>query len=303
MKKLVTIFAMILSGFYAKSQSSSFINIDTSCVWVHDLDYYDGFDGFPFTCNGEVTTYVEKDTFFNNKIWYKLVMYPSTDAISNFYTMNWKCYGIAKQYVRFIHEDTINKIVYSAQFGGDSLLLQYDLMLGDTVKSHPGNRIIDSITVENFNGISRTCKWSFISIIGQSKRIIDGIGPESNFPISYFGVWDRPSYYFKCFKKNGVTLYPNNPLDSCIKKPLVPVGINEWKANLFVNFSSNQLTIQHVNHKLMYFIFDLTGRKIISEEVKEQNYTKSFGHLLPSGIYILQINNGTQYLNRKIVIE
>lgn len=48
-----------------------FINIDTSCVWIHDLDYCDGYTGYPFKCNGEVTTLVEKDTTINGQNLFK----------------------------------------------------------------------------------------------------------------------------------------------------------------------------------------------------------------------------------------
>jgi hypothetical protein len=300
MKKLIAIFVIILSGFYAKSQSSPYINIDTSCIWVHDFHYYDGFAGFPFNCDGEVTTYIEKDTLINNLHYFKLITYPSADAISSSATRDWECKGLAKTRISYLYEDTLNNVI--KRFVYDSISLQYNLQIGDTVKSHL-NYTIDSITSEMYNGIARICRWSHLNMSNFKYRIIDGIGAELNFPISLYGEWQFPVYFLKCFKKNGVTLYPNNPVDSCIKKPLVPVGIKEWEKNLLVNFSSNQLTIQHANHKLIYSIFDLTGRKLISVEVNEPNYQKSFNFLYPSGIYILQIKNENHYLNQKIVIE
>lgn len=299
------IFCLVLSAFgftFSKAQTSPYIHLDTSCVWIHDLDYYDGFDSFPFTCNGEVTTYVEKDTIMINKKWFKLITYPSSDAISNFSTMNWKCYGIAKEFVSYVHEDTINNIVYDASFGGDSLLIQYNLVQGDTIKSYPGNRIIDSITVEIFNGVARACKWSYVTILGQSTRIIEGIGPETNFPIQYFGEWAKPAYYLKCFKKNGITLYPNNPIDSCIKKPIIPLNILEEHSDVGVQFYHNQLSIKGEFLPISYSIFDMSGRKILEEQIREFKFARNLQSILPTGIYILHVQTKKEKLTQKISI-
>lgn len=104
--------------------------------------------------------------------------------------------------------------------------MQYNLQIGDTVRSHK-NYTIDSITTENFNGVSRICRWSHLFSNNSPYRIIDGIGADINFPISAYGEWQSPVYLLKSFNKNRVTLYPNNPLDSFTKMPLAPVGIIE----------------------------------------------------------------------------
>lgn len=300
MKKIYVVIALLLSGYYAKSQSSPYIHIDTSCVWIHDLNYYDGYAGYPFTCYAEVTSYVEKDTMINNVSYFKIITYPTSDAISSPMIRDWQCKGMAKMKITYLHEDTLNNVINNLY--SYPIALQYNLLVGDTVKAAL-SYTIDSITTEIFNGISRTCRWSHLASLSSNYRIIDGIGPEINFPISNYGEWQTPTYILKCFKKNGVTLYPNNPVDSCIKKPLVPVAVNDITRELIINFSLNQLTIQHANHKLIYSIFDLTGRKLISAEVNEQNFKMTFNNAYPAGIYILQIKNENQYLNQKIVIE
>jgi hypothetical protein len=104
---------LLLILFFAKQmQAQNYIpmNLDTSCFWVNDASFYNGFSGSPVYCNYESTSYVEKDTIINGLHYFKIISYLSTHLSANpSWAIN-ECNFIDKtNRVSFMREDTILK--------------------------------------------------------------------------------------------------------------------------------------------------------------------------------------------------
>lgn len=305
MKTLWTLLFFIFFSGKIFSQAYVPLNLDTSCVWVHDFSYYEGFNGV-FTCNCELTTYVEKDTLINGFTYFKLKTYATSNSSSfpseKINECNWK---LQTKYT-FIREDTLLKKIFKLAY--DTVAVDFGLQINDTVNVFCTNGastpVIDSVTIENFNGINRLCKWTTTSLMNPY-RIIEGIGAEMNFPLRVFGEFCIPAYYLKCYKKNGITLYPNNPIDSCIKGPFVPVGIKEnYVQNLEVIFANNGLKVENPkNEMLKITIFDMLGQVIYIEKFNESHFSKPIDCMATTGIYILRVDSKNETMSRKIVIN
>lgn len=253
-----------------------------------------------------MTTYVEKDTLINGFTYFKLVTYTTSNSSSfpayRIGECNWKL----KTKYTFVREDTLLKKVFKLAW--DSVAVDFGLQLNDTVNFYCTTGalapIVDSVTMENFNGINRVCKWTTTAVL-LPYRIIEGIGSEINFPLRVFGEFCEPAYFLKCYKKNGITLYPNNPIDSCIKGPFVPVGIKEnYVQNLNVILASNILKVENPkNEMLKITIFDMLGQVIYVEKFNESHFAKPIDCMATKGIYILRVDSKNETMSRKIVIN
>ncbi len=295
-----------------KSFSQNYIpmNLDTSCYWVNDFHYYDGFSGSPFSCTGETTSYVEKDSLINNTNYKKVITYSSSDFTSSINTiqMKFQCYSKAPKNISiFLREDTIQKkIFYLVDFlsGQELELLDFGLNIGDSVHSTASmSPIVDSLSIVNFNGINRNVIFSTAGIVGLYS-IIEGVGASYNFPLGGYGEWLMPIFALKCYSKGGQILYGDTS-QPCLKRPAIAVSTKDvFKNNFTLTYSNNSFQINNPNNeKLNIVLLDLTGNKIISETTNSIYYQSKIANSISTGIYFLQVGNEKGRVVKKIIVE
>jgi hypothetical protein len=285
------------------------MNLDTSCFWVNNFYYYQGFSGGPFSCSGETTSYVEKDSIINNIEYKKIVTYSSSDFSSsvNTFQMIFQCYSIApKHFSTFFREDTFQKKIFRIidfTSGQEELLSDFNLQIGDTLKYLGNfNPIVDSIGTENFNGVLRKVIYSTIN--SNTYKLIEGVGGNINFPLLGYGEWGIPIHTLKCYSKGGQIIYGDTSQPS-LKKPAIAVSTKDIFKNSFtLNYSNNSFQINNPNNeKLKIVLLDLMGNKIISETTNSIYYQSKIAHSISTGIYFLQVGNEKGSVVKKIAVE
>lgn len=303
MRKIFIFFLFIACR--ATSQVYLPLNIDTTSIWVHEFYYYSGSSGAPVSCYAERTTIVEKDTIIGLYAYHKLVSYLSDDMGS---LTSGSCYSAIPKYdrVTFVREDSVNRKVYKIWGNGtDSVILDYNVNIGDTLELGAGNLnpIVDSITTENFLGVTRTCRWGHIYLTSNIYRTIEGIGASSNFPEIGYGEWLIPEFNLKCYKKNGVILFQRDITDTCLKKTKINVSVNDINKNpIYYTSSVNSFSVFNADNEAIELkVYSIDGKTVFKKSFYENNYLFSFDSHLNDGLYIISLRWKKGLLNFKMM--
>ena len=285
------------------------MNLDTSCYWVNRFYTYDHAKWIPQMCEREITTFVEKDTIINNKMYFKLNNYISdinyATEMDNTNNSNY-CNDVLRWgAIDFIREDTVLKTIfaYNLSTQTEKELLKFDYQLGDTVDIGYlySNPIVDSIIYLNYNGIIRK---TIYAPLYDTYEIIEGIGASKNFPPSSYHYLYLPDYTLKCYSKGGQILY-GDTLQPCIKKPAIAVTTKDvFKNNFTLNYTNNSFQINNPNNEnLKIELFDLIGNKLFSEKTNFVYYQSKISNSISSGIYILHVGDEKGSVVKKILVE
>lgn len=297
--------------FTIKSFAQNYIpmKLDTSCYWVNSFITNDHAKWIPQECNREIITFVEKDTFINNKMYFKLNNYISeinySTELSNSNNSNYCNDVLRLGAIDFIREDTVLKTMfaYSLSTQTEKQLLKFDYQLGDTVDIGYlyFNPNVDSIKYINYNGVIRK---TIYAPLYNSYEIIEGIGASRNFPPSSYHYLYLPDYTLKCYSKGGQTLY-GDISQPCLKKPAIAVSTKDvLKNNFTINYSNNSFYIDNPNNeKLKITLLDLMGKILISATTNSAYSQSKISNAISSGIYILHVGNEKGSVVRKILIE
>lgn len=299
MKKIFPLI-IILNSYLANGQAYSYkpFEIDTSCYWVNNFFYY---YGSPFTeCRAEKTTVVEKDTLIGPYVFYKLRTYTS-EIYSSTPQLACEYFYMQNDIIQYIREDTSARAILDNQ---NNILLDFNGNIGDTINMGVAsiNPIIDSITINNFNGTNRKIRWCHWGINNGPFETIEGVGATYNFPPRGYGEWGTPCYNLICYSKQGIKQYPNDSTTLCFKKPPVPVSVeNIHIKNLKYKLYNKQLRIESQQFPVMISITDLMGHILLLKTLdNSSNIDLSF---LSASIYILRIKSNNGNIIEKVLIE
>lgn len=278
------------------------IGFDTSCYWLSEYYYYS--DGQ--YCKGEKLSMVAKDTLIGTHRFSEIITYGTAFTSTNM--PPFFCYGeLNAVSISYLREDTAARKIYNS---AGAVVLDYKLTTGDTMKI-PGRfqvvpLIIDSISIQNINGIDRRLQWGQTQSFSGSSGLyhtIEGIGANYNFPEIMYGEWLIPTYKLRCYSKGAQTLFTDGSITNCPKKPRVPLSV----ANTPV---LSQQTLAVVGQELKVLdakqlplqvqVYDLLGRQLRSYSIR---HTGTITLDLAPGSYILHIQKEAQYFVQRIHVQ
>ncbi|MCB9232638.1 MAG: T9SS type A sorting domain-containing protein [Bacteroidia bacterium] len=129
---------------------------------------------------------------------------------------------------------------------------------------------------------------------------IEGIGSKKG--LLYSGTSTVDGYrQMLCFSDNGSVIYINSPDSTCTYSPIgVEDELEPSQAFVYPNPAVQQINIRVANYPTVEFHFtlsDLTGRKVISQNFTQNQYT-ILRNGLPAGIYLYQLSTGDAILEK-----
>ena len=77
--------------------------------------------------------------------------------------------------------------------------------------------------------------------------------------------------------------------------------MNTSNINIYPNPNTGSFKMNATNHKFNFFIQDLNGRIVLSEEY-EENMSIDLSHCT-EGLYFLILKNNNEYISKKIIIQ
>lgn len=297
---LILIFFFQIVNSFSQSYTYKKFDLDTSCFWIYDYYFYGGGTGLP-ECAGEKIISVEKDTIIGANTFYKLRIYTSIKTITSI-----GCEGTIVNYFKetnlYVREDTLNQTIVDVN---NNVLIDYNLNVGDTLNIglNYGNPIVDSVTIDTINGISRRRMWSHFGI-GNIYSTIEGIGSNMNFLIHQYGEWQTPSYReLKCYSKNGVILYPNNSTTAFIKYgPVNLEEINREKSS-YQYLGNDIFKINSPRYPVELRLLDFNGKTFYAKVIYNDLPIKILLDLKSQPPMILQLVNEQGIKNYKLKVN
>jgi hypothetical protein len=283
MKRTIFIFSILLISCLAESQTISFL--DTSKAWsVHYIDnglknsYYLKFDG---------------DTIILDAIAYaKCTRF---DSLSG--------------YMSYLFREDGNGHIYARIGNGDSLVYNFKLNIGDTVKvtdviyNEDWRLVLDSITTVNIYNVQRK-KWCLHEIespLHIKNEWFEGIGSTYGLLQSGMGLMFDYLSELSCYYENNALKYMSSYVSTCYN-PGTGISENIFENNvlIFPNPSTNHLTVEDPQFtKGEIEIMDAMGRTIFISFItpKPEIDISSF----PQGVYFLKISSEGRSVVKKFV--
>lgn len=297
MKQILFISALLFSlSFQINAQTYMPMNLDTTCFWVNSYNIY--FSGT--ICDGNITSYIEKDTVINSIQYFKLNSYRSNVNTGD----SCMLYLNSIYNPLFIRDDTATKKImayyYFNGISSEYILVDFDKQIGDSIYDCGYKYPIDSISIDTISSIPRRVQWYHVWL---NHSTIEGIGRSKNsFPLCGFGEWGMPFSTLQYYCKNGQQLYPNNNIGTCIRP--APLAV----ANSFINdfefsFFDNNLKLQHLDESTQLDIFNTVGQKLYEENIHSTYYQRNLSNMLASGMYIVLIQNKKNRQVYKVEIQ
>jgi hypothetical protein len=294
------LFIFIYSNIF--SQNYIPMNLDTSSFWVLKYYHYTGINGFPEITEAERISFVQGDTIITGNTYHKIVTYTSDYNVLKLAKILAK--GLQYDNISYVREDTALKKMYFWDGVNDTCLIDFSLLVGDTVTAILGyGSIVDSVNYTNYFGIQR--KNTYFGSQFAFQNFIDGVGAIYNFPIGDIGEWGSPVYSLICYRKNNSTLYSLYPNDSCIKKPKAafPTSLQEnTSMSVKYSFENNIFSIwNEMNESIQMNIISISGERIFRFKINSDNYSHSFA-TLPSGVYFVSLTSSKGTQNIKVLV-
>lgn len=217
-----------------------------------------------------------------------------------------------------LRDDTIARKVFwrSAWMTSDTLLYDFNLKAGDTLKGYLGKQLpagmaivksVDSVQIENAYrkriNFDTTDVCSYFSII-------EGIGSTTGLTACYYGAFDFGTN-LECFSVNGDIIYQapcGSDTIACAVLP--PDGVKNLSTipkeivKVFPNPTTGKITIKGpvINTPLHISIYDLFGRKRAEMEINvgqpEMDITA-----LPEGMYLVWLEKDRRVVSIEKLIK
>jgi hypothetical protein len=310
MKKILFILSFTLTSMCSFSQTNLYCPFpENNVIWCDSF----GFDGNPTSACGVSSITITGDTIIDSAIYHKLFK-------SEFYYQSGVNYHCSTNnplvfwsgYKGAIRQDTIQRKVFYREPNSttDSLLYDFSLNVGDTIKSYIKILCPDSPTVVTsidsvLIGTHYRKRWTVNQYFCISNaQIIEGIGSASGLlePFINTGVGGQTTYKLYCFSQNNQTLYPYYSLTSGCS---LITSIQEQTSNDLISISPNpssgQFTIEtNSTDKKNIDLFNINGKHVFSDIISEKAIIDMTN--LNEGIYILVIKTTTYISYRKIVL-
>ena len=213
-----------------------------------------------------------------------------------------------------IHEDTIEKKVYFRHdINGDvwdELLYDFSMKPNDTMVYYSNQKNGDIhyvIRVDSIRDISigtgfktrefyYSCRPIWESEFHPCGNWIEGMGtfyginPKQKIGITGDDLWSE----LLCFKKNNELIYMNPDYDSCDENSNSVDEIGYKKLKILNNPVDNYLSVELPENEFWtdYLITNISGKVILSNNIKSQNNLNINVSKLQSGLYFIRVNNG-----------
>jgi len=286
MRKLLllpAIFLIALSGF---TQNFPIDTLNSS--WIERNEHGEGknltIEYFRYYVNG--------DTTFEGQKFFKL--YEEEDGrnekyMGAFREVEGKVYYIGNDYW---------------EFNTDSVVLLYDFTaeIGDTVETGSWQEYIitdvDSVMVNGQLRKRLLTNWGHYWIEGIGS-LAGFFYPISEIPITYWRVW------ISCYYIGDDMVYHNPEFHDCYTL----VGTVDFPVSDEIIIAPNPviqgeyIKVKNIDNYACVYLFDLSGRKIKIEEKVVNGSIEISTANLSKGLYILQIENPSLRISRKVIIE
>lgn len=323
MKKLIPLILIAFAPLFLKAQAYTPLNLDNSSFWVHDYYYYTGVGGSGKSASARIISYVEKDTVIQTRTYSKVKSYISKPFQNTVSTNGWGPWEL----VNFIREDVLAKKVfyYDIQNNRDSLYLDFNLQVNDTVNihaypkstNHPFTYIVDSVQIKNqYTRPLKTTFWQHQDANNwETNELIEGVGMKFQFPFNVGGgEWNAPGFRCLCYTKKDTIEYLGSydqwtlfPVDSCYKQaPYVfrPIATEDFQDETISSYVyGNTLIVNNINRQSITIkLVNLQGKVMFIDE-KYENDIRIDLSAYPAGIYVYSLQTSKGIRNRKVLIQ
>jgi hypothetical protein len=271
------------------SQAYTPMNFDTSCYWVNSYDVYYGGP----VCEGNLITYIEKDTIINSTTYFKM----ST------YFIHQNTGGSCPLYLHYIpgflyirDDTTLRQVLAYNGANPETVLIDFGLDSGDVFNI--GNQ---TFTVDSTDTFFNYPRIQYFSNLGgfANGYTIEGMGRTINFPYTGYGEWGVPYFRLTCYSKNGITLFGDPP---CPR--YWPLDLNNsTKNNLSLHFYDNILTLNNIMEPSTISVYSLLGNEVFTEKTDDNHYSKDLSSVLQNGFYIVTVHDKKNKSVLKVFIQ
>ncbi|PKP03978.1 MAG: hypothetical protein CVU11_06355 [Bacteroidetes bacterium HGW-Bacteroidetes-6] len=320
MKKIWLVIILILS-FLSRGncQTNVYHSFPDSAMWRVDYDVHNPFQFF-YYYDSYFHYYVSGDTIINAKTYKKIYRSYLFTTHINVHPLWPVPQSKPPCYLGALRDDPVADKTFFVYEGTntDSLLFDYNLLPGDTVKGIPGQfysfpKTVNSVDSVMVDGSYRR-RWNLDSCytIGNYyflPYIIEGIGSSSGLidGICDYAM-DFTDRYLVCVKNGSTTLFESGYNSEMGCQPIIeslPEPDNELELLAFPNPFSQTTTIQSdvVLKDAVLTIFDAAGNRVrIIESISGQTILIERNNL-PCGIYFCQlIQDNCVIAYKKIVV-
>ena len=300
MKTLLTTLGVLCSIF---SWSQQYLN--QTAVWNQT-----------FALSGPVTSqvsstkyYIAGDSTYQGKTYYKLfnevvtlITKKELDSIGQpiFVTDTLRVNELGK----LLREENKQFIVLESN-GSEKVLYNFNLTLTDSLSKAVTEHICTGNAKVSFTKLDSVCigniarqRWTLSNVPGLSAfGIIEGVGPSTGFltPICKIGC-PECSYFLQSFILNGDTLYKGSCTGS--------VGIVERKPQEQVQLAMLDDAIQiSLSGNFDVALYHISGALVYQAKSVEDKHLIKYKGVLPAGVYLLQLYNGSTPYAKKVIIQ
>ena len=316
MKKLLLSFCLLIISLSGFAQTNVYHPFPDSAFWRVDYVYDDPWQ-YPYYVNNCFQYYIAGDTLINSYIHKKIFRsYVLYNVVS--WTPPVNPPGPPDSgYVGALKDDSIaNKTFFVFKnTTTDSLLYDYNLIVGDTMKGfispYPSiyDMVVLSIDSVLIKGQYRK-KWNFAHFNNDSTYFIEGIGSNAGLiePLNTYAI-DFKYRYLVCVKDSTGTLFTSSH-SSAMGCNLIVSGTNEIdlinNCSIFPNPFTTSTTIQtSINLKSATLnIYNALGQEIKTiNNISGKEITLQRDNL-PEGIYFIRLREDDKIIaNGKLIIS
>ncbi len=317
-KTLILIFLFMVFNGTLKAQSTSFRSFPDSAMWRVDYDVNEPFQ-FYYFWDAYFHYLLLGDTIINNMQYRKL--YRSYFYVTNINVCDpWQtplCQPPV--YLGALRDDPAADQTFFVYDGmtSDSLLFDYTLLPGDTVRGIPGAQYdylgvivqsIDSVLIDgNYHRRWNldTCNSPFA--VPFIPYIIEGIGSSSGLidMICSYSM-DFTNRYLVCVKKNNNTLFETGYVSAFGCNPITEGFIENIDTSPIhcTNPNSTEIIINSDQylHSASMQLFNSSGRLVMQIQNISGYSFVVLRNSLPAGIYFLKLSQGNNFLSAAKVV-
>jgi len=290
---------LLLSCTIVKAQTNIYHPFpDSSAIWTEQASSCcgNGCPGLPFfdpiITDYTFSYFLSGDTVVNGFTYNRIYKsgFSHEHCLLGSSLNNWNYFN--NDYVGGLRQDTSLKTVYFIDDNGNECLLyDFNLSIGDTVKSNClswGTDCAVVISIDSLFAISDYRKVFNLSTI-PPYSIIEGIGSTSGLleplcPNEFTGT-------LVCFTEGGTTLYPD-ALTACEIVSNTEEGSEQLVFKAYPNPVKEKVTIQMDSewNKSNWQLYNAIGEKVRTGQVQTPAFEIT-RNALPSGIYLLHLVN------------
>lgn len=314
MKKYLLILTVFFIIPFAQGQTNVYHSFPDSAIWRVDYHSHNPFQ-YPYEVKYYFQYYVTGDTLINSNIYKKIFKsYVGVDVLL------WSLptdppTPTPAYYAGALRDDSLaNKTFFVfPNTATDSLLYDYNLIVGDTVKgliSEYANMVVLSVDSILITGQYRT-RWNLNHWSNDSINIIEGIGSSAGLIEQLYSYnIDFTDRYLVCVKDSSSTIFVSD-YNSTIGCNLIYEGLNEiisgYTFKCYPNPFTTKITIQTeiVLKNASLIVYNSFGQRIKQmDNISGQSFTLHRDNL-PSGVYFLQVtqDNNTLITDKLVITD